>query len=483
MKKLTTFLCIALFAIVQTYGQDEFGFGLEFDENLYEEVPQSVPLVTRTFTKLPSSYSLKAYAPTPRSQGRQGSCVGWATAFGARTISYAIKMGWKNQTYKINQNVFSPAYVYNKIRVNDKCQGSYIERAMKVLQTNNGAALMKDFQYTETNCTKMPNSFTESKAKPYRISSFEKLARWNNPINLVGKVKKAISEKNPVVIGLFRFNNLKTDSNNVWIPNNGRSGHAMVVVGYDDYKAGGSFEIMNSWGTRFGRNGFFWIKYADFARQVKTAYVLIDGNNNDDGDSNNNNNNVYASNRLGGELQLRLSSGNNMPIKLADGATRNFNIVKATKTTYKVNKTYTSGTQFRIYLNSKQRGYVYLIGYGGSDKSVNKLYPFANYSDYFNYVNSEIAIPNEDYFIEFDNNPGKDILCVLYSKEKLNINDIVSKVRNGYGDFVSKMKKALSYKMFKGSEVKFSNDKISFNATSKNSSAKVVPIFIEMNHQ
>ena len=106
MKKLTTFLCIALFAIVQTYGQDEFGFGLEFDENLYEEVPQSVPLVTRSFTKLPSSYSLKAYAPTPRSQGRQGSCVGWATAFGARTISNAIKNGWENQTYKINQNEF-----------------------------------------------------------------------------------------------------------------------------------------------------------------------------------------------------------------------------------------------------------------------------------------------------------------------------------------------------------------------------------------
>lgn len=482
MKKLFTFLCLALFVNTQIIGQEEFGFGLEFDKNLYEEVPQSVPLVTRSFTKLPKSFSLKAYAPTPKSQGRQGSCVGWATAYGARTISYAIKMGWRNQQSTIDQNVFSPAYVYNKIRVNDKCQGSYIERAMQVMQANNGAAKMTDFQYTETNCTRMPSSYTESKARPFRISSFEKLAKWNNPENLVGKVKKAISEKNPVVIGLFRFSTLKTDYNNVWIPSNGTYGHAMVVVGYDDNKAGGAFEIMNSWGTRFGRNGFFWIKYSDFARQVKTAYVLFDDKDNNDGD-NNNNNNVYAFNKLGGELQLRLSSGDNMPTKLADGATRNFNIVKVTKTTYKVDRTYTSGTQFRIYLNSKQRGYVYLVGYGGSDKSVNKLYPFANYSDYFNYVNSEIAIPNEDYFIEFDNNPGKDILCVLYSKEKLNIDDILSKVRYGSGDFVSKMKSALSDKMFQGAEVKFSNDKISFDASSKNSNAKVVPIFIEMNHQ
>ena len=63
------------------------------------------------------------------------------------------------------------------------------------------------------------------------------------------------------------------------------------------------------------------------------------------------------------------------------------------------------------------------------------------------------------------------------------LNDIVSKVRYGNGDFVSKVKKALSSKMFKGSNVKFSNDKIAFNASSTNSTAKVVPIFIEMNHQ
>ncbi|MAD98417.1 MAG: hypothetical protein CMB99_13920 [Flavobacteriaceae bacterium] len=483
MKKILLLAALFLCSLM-TYSQEEFGFGLEFDENLYEEVPQSVPLVTRSFTRLPRSYSLKAYAPTPRSQGSQGSCVGWATAFGARTISNAIKNGWKNNLYKINQNVFSPAYVYNKIRVNDKCQGAYIENAMKVLNSS-GSAKMMDFPYDVKNCTRTASSYVNSKASNHKIVSFEKLARWNNPVNLVGKVKKAISEKNPVVIGLFKFSSLKTDYNNVWIPSNGSYGHAMVVVGYDDNKAGGAFEIMNSWGTRFGRNGFFWIKYSDFARQVKTAYVLIDQRDNKDNTNNNNNinNNVVAYNKLGGELQLRLSSGDNMPIKLADGATRNFNIVRATKTTYKVDKTYTSGTQFRIYLKSNQRGYVYLIGYGSADKSVNKLYPFSNFSDYFNYVNSEIAIPNEDYFIEFDNNPGRDILCVLYSKQKLNINDIVNKVRNGSGDFVSKMKRVLSYNMFKGSEVKFQKDKIAFNASTKNSSAKVVPIFIEMNHQ
>ncbi|WP_435414820.1 C1 family peptidase [Polaribacter aestuariivivens] len=478
MKKLCSLIC-CLLTTVTTISQ-EFGTGLKFDEKLYEEVPQSVPLVTRSFKALPASYSLKGYAPTPGNQGSQGSCVGWASAYGARTISNAIKNNWEYNTAKINQNTFSPAFVYNQIKVNAKCEGAYIENAMRVMNSS-GSAKLSDFPYDYRSCLKNPDNYTFAKAKDHKILTYEKLARWNNPENLTGKVKKAISSKNPVVIGLFKFKSLQTDYNNVWIPNTGTYGHAMVVVGYDDNKAGGAFEIMNSWGTKFGKNGFFWIKYSDFERQVKTAYVLVDKEEN----KNNNfyNNDAYAYNKLGGELTLKLSNGSMMPVSLSDGATRNFNIVKATKTTYKVNETYSSGTQFRIYLNSKQRGYVYLIGYGSSDKSVNKLYPFANFSDYFNYTNSEIAIPNEDYFIEFDNNPGQDILCVLYSKEKLNINNIVNNAKFGSGDFVSRIKQALSNKMFSGNNISFSKDKISFEATSKSSLAKVVPIFISMNHQ
>lgn len=480
--KNATLLLVCFFFTNILFAQEQFGTGLKFDESLYNEIPQSVPLVTRSFTSIPKSLSLKGYAPTPKSQGSQGSCVGWASAYGARTIANAIKNGWKYNTSKINQNAFSPAYVYNQIRYNAKCEGAYIENAMKVMNSN-GAAKLVDFPYDSRSCLRSPSTYVRSKAKQHKILNFERLARWNSPYNLVGKVKKAISQKNPVVIGLFKFSSLKTDYNNVWIPSSGKSGHAMVVVGYDDNKSGGAFEIMNSWGTRFGKNGFFWIKYSDFQRQVKTAYVLVDRDINNNNTNNNNNNNTYSSNKLCGEITLKLSNGNDMPVKLAEDATRNFNIVKATKTTYKVNNTYTSGTQFRIYLKSKQRGYVYLIGYGSSDKSVNKLYPFGSYSDYFNYTNSEIAIPNEDYFIEFDNNPGRDILCVLYSKEKLNINDIVNKAKYGSGDFVSRVKKALSYKMFKGSSVSFNSNKISFNASSNSSSSKVVPIFIEMNHK
>ena len=39
--------------------------------------------------------------------------------------------------------------------------------------------------------------------------------------------------------------------------------HAVVIIGYDDNKYGGSFRILNSWGENWGENGMGWIRYED----------------------------------------------------------------------------------------------------------------------------------------------------------------------------------------------------------------------------
>ena len=483
-------LILFLMLLTTTLYAQEFVTGLEFSQQKYENVTETVPLITRSITSVPKSYSIKGFAPTPGNQGRQPSCVGWASGYGARTIANAIKNGWGNNTAKINQNTFSPAFVYNLIKFKDdtNCKrGSYIEDAMKLLNAY-GVLELKDFTYDQRNCVKNPSNYGLQKAKQNTILSYERLAKWDNPTNLVGKVKKAIANKNPVVIGM-QVSSTFFKAKGFWngIHTSKPGGHAMVVVGYDDDKYGGSFELLNSWGRNWGNNGYIWVRYADFKKNTKTAYVLVDNSSKpkvivspDDNDDVVVTNNA---NTLAGEMILKLSNGQNMIPILAKEASRNFNIVKASGTTYRIDKSYGSGTQFRIYLKNKQRGYVYLIGFGSADKSVNKLYPFENFSDYFNYVDSEIALPNEDYFIEFDSKPGRDILCVLYSKEKLDINKIVSSTRYGSGDFVSRVKKALQYKMYKGSDIEFDSNKIAFATKASNSTAKVVPIFIEMNHQ
>lgn len=493
MKKVSFLLAFLLFTfMLHAQGDEDRGTGLDFSQEKYESVPMSAPILTRSYTSLPRSFSLKPYAPTPGDQGRQPSCVGWASGYGARTIAYAIRNNWKNNKIKINQNAFSPSFVYNQIKAygdNNCTRGSYIADAMK-LMNNSGILKKTEFLYNPNSCTAKPSSYSMQRARNNKILTFERLARWDNPYNLVGKVKKAIANKNPVVVGMFKYGKL-SGYGELWTPPSVPSGggHAMVVVGYDDSKYGGAFEIMNSWGTRFRNGGFFWVRYNDFKSYIKTAYVLIDNaKSTPDTNTNVTTTTTVKRNRISGEIALRLSNGRDMSPTLSSEAKRNFNIVKAgnnkkIKATYSIDKAYSSGTQFRIYLKSKQRGYVYLIGYGGSDKSVNKLYPFENFSPFFNYTNSEIAIPNEEYYIEFDNKPGQDILCVLYSKERLDINSIISKARYGSGDFVANVKKALQYKMFKGDDLTFESDKIAFKAASSSSSSKVVPIFISVNHQ
>ncbi len=487
MKRLYLFLATILFCF-SLQAQEVFTTGLLFSKEKYDNVKELAPLTTRSFTSIPSNFSLKAYTPTPLSQGRQPSCVGWASGYGARTILNAIKKGWANKTALINQNIFSPAFVYNSIKfktdINCK-KGSYIADAMFLIK-NYGVTSWNDFPYSDQKCQSKPTEYNFQLASNNKIATYLKLANWDNPYNLANKVKKAIANKNPVVIGM-RVSSSFYKVDGVWsgVQVGNLGGHAMVVIGYDDNKYGGVFELMNSWGTRWGNNGFGWVRYADFEKYVKTAYVMVD--------------NIKAPApkpqpkpqprpkpedvALKGSIILQLSNGNNMPVQLNPNISRNFNIVSAQKTTYLVTAPYKSGTQFRIRFKSEKPAYIYLIGYGGGDKSVNALYPFDNYSAYFGFTNSEVAIPNEDYFIEMDNVPGKDILCLLYSTKPIDIKKAISQIKNGQGNFTSKVKDYFKSDLYQGEEVAFQSNKISFNANSNSSNSNIVPIFISINHK
>jgi C1A family cysteine protease len=65
----------------------------------------------------------------------------------------------------------------------------------------------------------------------------------------------------------------------LWIPTNDDYnmmgfGTMQCVIGYDDRKEGGAFQIMNSWGKDWGVNGIGWVLYKDFKHFVREAYGL-----------------------------------------------------------------------------------------------------------------------------------------------------------------------------------------------------------------
>ena len=275
--------------------------------------------------------------------------------------------------------------------------------------------------------------------------------------------KKAISEKNPVVIGMAccseTFFKIARDGN--WTPNSNEyaslpsGGHAMAVIGYDDDVNGGSFEVMNSWGERWGNKGFFWIKYSDFDAFVRYGFEIIPAQE------------LVVD--LNGIINFKELSGEDMKASF-DSLTG----------IYKMNKPYLSGTQFRFYMNNNEPAFVYALGSDLSNKSF-RIFPFNDLvSAYLGYKSNEVAIPDEDHCIFMDKNKGTDYLCVLYSKYELNIEKILTEMEKVSGDFKTRLDLVLKDVIINPRQIQYSENIIGFKAKSGDKS--VVPIIIEIAH-
>lgn len=95
-------------------------------------------------------------------------------------------------------------------------------------------------------------------------------------------IKQNLAQGAPVVIGMMVGGSFMQDmmGRRLYSPDrsdySGSSlgGHAMCVIGYDDYFEGGAFQVMNSWGQGWGEDGLFWMRYNDFDYFTREAYGL-----------------------------------------------------------------------------------------------------------------------------------------------------------------------------------------------------------------
>jgi len=219
-------------------------------------------------TSVKKAFSLRQYAPPVMSQGQLGSCVAWASSYAGLTIVKRI------ENNNINFEPISPLNLfvrYKKMFKESPCSyGACIPVALNILKKK-GCALFKNFP---NSCDGNVSEKTEFKDKLYDFDDINS--------NDITKIKSALSAKIPLVIGVKCFSgdswqNAVLD-HGVWsgyYSGTVNGGHAMCVIGYDDNKSGGSFEVMNSWGEDWGDKGFFWIKYADFPIHVDECYAMI----------------------------------------------------------------------------------------------------------------------------------------------------------------------------------------------------------------
>lgn len=468
MKKLSLLLALLVFLSAGFAQKDttKYKRGLKYDDTGYNSTQMKAPLVRSMYgNSLPTEISLVDYAPTPMSQGSYSTCVGWATAFCALTIVESKTLNLTDKA-KINENTFSPGFTYKHIKddTDANCAfGSSLSDALETMKTV-GAVRYSELSI---NCPQNISETLLSNAKYYRITDYAKLfGLTDGNAFKIQAVKKSLAEKNPVVIGMLTPNSFYQASG-VWTPTESPignyGGHAMCVVGYDDNKDGGCFLIQNSWGVDWGNQGYIWIKYATFADFTKYAYEII-GNM----ASGYPNLVVNEERELKGAIRYELSGGVSMNAK------RNENI-------FKMNGDYKSGTRFRIYIRNTEPAYVYAFGTDATEK----LFPVFPYdkliSPALNYSDNEVALPDEQHYIQMDNTVGTDYMCVLYSTEPLNFEEVMSDVERSYGTFAQKIKGALGTKLLNNEDIQFSDgSNISFSAKSKDKT--VVAMIVEINH-
>lgn len=256
-----------------------FSMGMEHDPVKYGNTSVSEPLANNRKNPLPESISLLEFAPKRLNQGRQGSCVGWATTYAGRTILHSRQTGTNPDRLP-----FSPSYTYNQVHL-PNCQGTYLPDALAVMKKG-GTLPLSDFPYDESSCDRQPTGNHRQKAANYRIKDYLRLTQGRSSgqkPDLLG-IKQNVAAGAPVIIGMMVGGTFMRamEGRELWRPTQqdyamrGFGGHAMCVIGYDDYKANGkgAFEIMNSWGGNWGKDGVAWVSYDDFAHFTKEAYGL-----------------------------------------------------------------------------------------------------------------------------------------------------------------------------------------------------------------
>ena len=189
---------------------------------------------------------------------------------------------------------------------------------------------------------------------------------------------------------------------------------------------------------------------------------------------------------LSGSIKLVLANGTLMPANLMV-STRGLSVVPAKTapgplTLYKAAQAYTSGTRFRIFISNNEPAYVYAFSTDLSN-AVTKIFPYdESISAALTDKKNDVAIPDEDHYIEFDEKPGRDFLCVLYSKKPLNINDMIKNISMlTEGSFSEKIFKVTGSEMVESKNIKFSSDAISFTGFSQDKS--IVAMLVELEHK
>jgi hypothetical protein len=325
-----------------------------------------------------------------------------------------------------------------------------------------GTPLFKDY---DVMCDSSIPDAMLSKAKENKIKDYTRLF-GNNETNEVKieSVKRSLVNGNPVIIG-FKVENSFYTAKNVFEPNYTEStgGHAMCVIGYDDEKYGGAFEIVNSWGEQWGNSGFIWVRYKDFAEYTKYAFEMIPEKKPVQ----------QEKNILSGELGLMLSDGSKMETTIGNGDYKKSvlgwqDVVVEEDVQsigdYKTSEIYPENTRYRMYAKVNKPSYVYVLG-ADSEGHSGVLFPHKeDVSPYINYENTSVVIPDERHWFRLNGDIDSDYSIVIFSLNKIDIEDVKNQMDNMEGEILDKLYVIFNDELISKEDITLEKDGVGFKA-------------------
>jgi hypothetical protein len=455
MKMRSLLIVLSVITPLLGYAQNKYPLGLAFSDFEYNKIAKRYFSVRGT-RSLPQAYSLKKYCPKPLNQLNFNTSAGWAVSYAALTMIKAEQNGLTGM--EITKNSSSPIFPYFKAKQatdgtdQDLTLASVIE-ALKVHGTPNYMDLPS--RYID-----QVNEDVEITASDNRISEYARLYdKHDGKLKKILAIKSTLNDNLPVVASMHIANSFFY-AKEFWQPrevfDKNLPGHALTVVGYDDNKYGGSFEIMNSWGTEWGNEGFLWIRYGDFIQYSEGAFdiYVIPGKT--------------SGVELGGGIDLTLVE-DNIPM----------DIIEISPGYYKIAKSYPSGTLFTIKINNESPAFIYAFA---SDLT-GDIYPFfpPTYTSAALSKAASFYVPDENTPALIDETIGTDYLCVLFSKEDLDIAKIFDTIMSESGNFEQKVKTALAGKLISPREIRYAFNQIRFKMSE--SSQSVVILIVEHDHR
>jgi hypothetical protein len=298
---------------------------------------------------------------------------------------------------------FSPSYLYNQIAL-PGCQGTYIVNAMdKLLQE--GTVPFTRFGYNDQSCSEQPDGSEKQLASQYRIKGYNRLTYSGDDYatDLLA-IKQNLAQGAPVVIGMMVGGSFMQSMHGqkVWYPTDydysmrGFGGHAMCVVGYDDYLEGGAFQIMNSWGPEWGQNGIGWVRYKDFDYFTREAYGLYPMGSAD----------VAPIERLSAAFGL-----------IDNQTQKNIALKRLSGNVFQTVNPIAKGTQFKVEVSNSKECYIYVLGME-TDGSSYVLFPYTKKHSPYCGITGTRLFPR-DYSMMADDVGSKDYVAVVFTAQPI----------------------------------------------------------------